>query len=500
MQFLFRKLILTVGLVVGVGIAPAQAQLSDVQLGVLVDALNQANTETGGEPRPLSEWQTENIPRWSKQCMGRSLTPEQFTTSPVTARWVSICTLRDIVKTEYRLSGKNEAIALRRSAAWWVSGNPGRYNSGETAAYTQKVLSLYRQKNPSPAKVATASTPTPKPSSAPTPASVSNASGNNSDNTTPTSNSPVAQSSPAAPSAPAAKLVTFYDRYMQAGYEATNRRDNPTALIYFKRALDERPDDAYATQAIRNVERYLAQPAPPPAIASTPAVVVPPLKNSAPTRSTPVPSVTAPAPTQPAPAKTPAKTTTVSTKPATPTKLTPPKNLPPVQPAPPSAKAPTAVVVIPAAPTSDAFNQQQAIALVTRWLQAKPEVFAPPYDQQQIADLTTGELLASLVRPNGVLTWLKTNGGYFRYGVQTVDSVERFVVARERATMEVNLTEDRTLYLNGAIDPTRTDFSSQRVRFTFSLDNGTWKIADYKTVSGSLLERSILTPTPTIPR
>lgn len=123
------------------------------------------------------------------------------------------------------------------------------------------------------------------------------------------------------------------------------------------------------------------------------------------------------------------------------------------------------------------------------------EIFAPPYDQQQLVNLTTGELLASLIRPNGILTWMKANRAYYRYGVQKVDSIERFVVARDRATIELNMTEDRTLYLNGIIDPQRTDFSSQQVRFTFELVDGTWKIADYKTVNGFLLERSLVEAT-----
>ncbi|MDX2231468.1 MAG: ARC6/PARC6 family protein [Leptolyngbyaceae cyanobacterium bins.349] len=344
---------------------------------------------------------------------------------------------------------------------------------------------------------------------------------------------------------------TFYDRYMLAGYAATNRRDHATALVYFKRALDERPEDSYATQAIRNVEGYLGLSTPAGAQAPVTVTVPPVAASPAANTATPPPPATKPAPQKPASAATnspqapiakpstpkpttakpatpkpatPKPTTTQPTttkptttqpttakpttakpttaKPAThtnsaptpPTKLAPPKTLPTAPTPAPTAKAPTAVVVIPSAPTSDAFNEPQAVALINRWLQAKADVFAPPYDQQPIADLTTGELLASLVRPNGVLNWLKTNRAYFRYGVQKVDSVERFVVARDRATMEINLTEDRTLYLNGVIDPGRTDFSSQRVRFTFGLDNGTWKIADYKTVKGHLLERSILSP------
>lgn len=43
---------------------------------------------------------------------------------------------------------------------------------------------------------------------------------------------------------------------MRAGYTATEQRDYDTALLYFKRALDERPNDTFAEQAIHNVEGY----------------------------------------------------------------------------------------------------------------------------------------------------------------------------------------------------------------------------------------------------
>ncbi|EKQ70697.1 hypothetical protein OsccyDRAFT_1000 [Leptolyngbyaceae cyanobacterium JSC-12] len=309
--------------------------------------------------------------------------------------------------------------------------------------------------------------------------------------------SAIAQTPSSAPSSTSpSKSSTFYDRYMQAGYAATNRRDYATALIYFKRALDERPEDIYATQAIRNVENYLGKSSPSPtptpsptspaATSSKPAPTVTTLKAVPSTKPT-VPNPTATAPNPP----TKSAPTPSNTAPKPSTKLVPPK-APPATATVPAAKAPAAVVVIPSAPPSDAFNEQRAVALINRWLQAKTEVFAPPYDQQQVVDLTTGELLAALVKPDGVLNWLKSNRAYFRYGVQNVDSIERFVVARDRATIEVNVTEDRTLYRSGMIDPNQTDFSSQRVRFTFMSDNGVWKIADYKTVNGLLLERSIL--------
>jgi uncharacterized protein HemY len=51
---------------------------------------------------------------------------------------------------------------------------------------------------------------------------------------------------------------TAYDRYMRLGYDETNKRDYQSALINFERALKERPDDYYASQAVRNVSSYIA--------------------------------------------------------------------------------------------------------------------------------------------------------------------------------------------------------------------------------------------------
>ena len=43
-----------------------------------------------------------------------------------------------------------------------------------------------------------------------------------------------------------------YDRYMRLGYEETQSRDYQSALINFNRALEQRPGDYFATEAIRN--------------------------------------------------------------------------------------------------------------------------------------------------------------------------------------------------------------------------------------------------------
>ncbi|MBF2005716.1 MAG: hypothetical protein IGS49_09685 [Chlorogloeopsis fritschii C42_A2020_084] len=51
--------------------------------------------------------------------------------------------------------------------------------------------------------------------------------------------------------------ISKYDEYMKTGYLATKNRSYQSALINFRKALKERPNDAYAIQAIQNVENYI---------------------------------------------------------------------------------------------------------------------------------------------------------------------------------------------------------------------------------------------------
>jgi hypothetical protein len=476
-------LTIALGVTIIAGTLPAQGQVTDSQVNALVEALrlNAPPASPSGE-RLYSEWQVkgENIPRWSQSCIGRSLTPELFEASPVTARWILVCILRDTLRAEYKASGNNEAIAIRRAASWWMTGNPANYATGDTGTYTQRVLTAYQQKKPIATKPATNPaaakpvTPAPTSSSAPAPSTPAETKPGDSTSAKPATTPDTSQN-----------RTTIYDRYMQAGYEAAKKRDNATALLNFRRALDERPGDTYATQAIQNIENFSrGQPSPTPAstlprsTSSTPPqpdIPQPdtPAATSIPAFPTPNSSSNAVTISKPAPLPKPKPTTPSASKPAT-----------------PSASLPT-VVVPSVAPVSASLTQQEAVDLVNRWLQAKADIFAPPFDQQQALNLTTGELLTSLMKPDGVMAWLKNNRAYYRYGVQKVDSVDRFLAARDRATLEITLTEDRTLYFNGAIDPKRTDFSAQRVRFSLEAIDGTWKIADYKTVDGFLLERSV---------
>ena len=409
------------GLIVSLGLwtLPAQAQVSSAQVDALVEAIRQAAPQTGtSRDGVYSDWQVlpGNIPRWAKFCTGREVTPEQFGTNANTARSIVTCIVKDALEDEYPASGNNEAIAVQRVAAWWMTGDPTRYTNSATSPYTNKVLNLYQKLK--------------SPNAASRPATASR-----------TAASPTATSSSTAAS-PASQ--NEYERYMQAGYAATKKGDYPLALLNFKRAVDERPNDAYAQKAVQNVEGYLTRSR----------------SGSAPTNRI----------------------------------STPPPVTPPVQN--PNSSAPkTSGVVVPtqtvAARNNTVISQNQAVGLITEWLEAKSRIFAPPFDQQTVQQFTTGELYASLVKDNGAIAWLKDNQAYYRFGVQKVESVERFVADQDKATVELKITEDRTLYRDGKVDPTQTDFQTRLVRYSLEFIDGAWKIADYKTVDGSVLERTV---------
>ena len=176
-----RWLLLRVIIVsIGFWTIPVQAQVSDAQVGALVEALRLAAPQTGTENDGLySEWQIkpENIPRWSQQCIDKQLTPTEFESSPVTARAILVCVMREVLEQQYLASSNNESIAVQRAAAWWMTGDANSYNSHPansfTHSYIQKVLNLYQeqkgnaqtQPTPTPAPQPTVTPPQPVPSS-----------------------------------------------------------------------------------------------------------------------------------------------------------------------------------------------------------------------------------------------------------------------------------------------------------------------------------------------
>jgi hypothetical protein len=303
-----------IGLSLIVGIAlPAVAQAQAAPRGTVADferanrvaeALRQI-TVMGNSRNPgyYSDWQVkgDRIPLWSRQCLGRQITPEEFESNQSAATSTVTCIVQDMMRQEIRTAQNNEGLAIRRVASWWVTGDPGRYEEDKIAAYTQRVLSTYQPNGtvtaamPAPPKpiyiapinpvatnpVATnpiaanpiaanpiqpgqVSLPTETlPPLKPRQAVIAQAQpGVESPKATPTPTSLPATKpdpKPAAtpnmtPTAIKANGTNFYDRYMQEGYVASRAKDYAKALLFFRRALDERPDDNYASTAVKNME------------------------------------------------------------------------------------------------------------------------------------------------------------------------------------------------------------------------------------------------------
>ena len=163
-------------------------------------------------------------------------------------------------------------------------------------------------------------------------------------------------------------------------------------------------------------------------------------------------------------------------------------------PTPAATPVPTPAPVLPSAPnlltlnspisvpTQPSISQQDAISLVDNWLQAKRIMFAPPYSYAAAKRVATGLLLTDLTKAGGSIDWLDSNNAQYKFGVQKIESVDRFVANGQQATIEAWVTEDRTLYKNGRVDPDQTDFKTRLINYSLQQVDGTWKISDYKLI------------------
>ena len=139
------------GLVVSLALwtLPAQAQqVSKPQVEAMVDALRLAAPKTGVQDDGLySQWQLTPgiIPSWSKQCLGREVTPKQLESSPGVARSIVSCIMNRELPKQFLATNKNETTAVRRTACWWMTGTPTSCTSGQTAKYVQNVQRFYEQ-------------------------------------------------------------------------------------------------------------------------------------------------------------------------------------------------------------------------------------------------------------------------------------------------------------------------------------------------------------------
>ncbi len=120
------------------------AQISDAKIEALVEALRLSAPPVGADSGLYSDWgvKPDNIARWSRRCLDRDVTPEQFADDEALARRVLVCVMGSVLREQFAASN-HEIVAVQRAAAWWMTGDPDQYREGATDGYTLRVLEAY---------------------------------------------------------------------------------------------------------------------------------------------------------------------------------------------------------------------------------------------------------------------------------------------------------------------------------------------------------------------
>jgi serine/threonine protein kinase len=156
------------------------------------------------------------------------------------------------------------------------------------------------------------------------------------------------------------------------------------------------------------------------------------------------------------------------------------------------ATSPSATVAPPA--NSSSITKEAATTLLSQWLSYKRVLMAPPYDKSQGANILTGKAYRDNIDkssescgggdPDDCLSsadWLKKYNAQYSFGVQRVDSIDRFETSGDTGTIFATITEFRTLHKSGGrVTPSG---GTKQARYDLKFDNGKVKISDYKVLN-----------------
>ncbi len=121
------------------------------------------------------------------------------------------------------------------------------------------------------------------------------------------------------------------------------------------------------------------------------------------------------------------------------------------------------------------LSESEAVDLVNNLVAAKNQIFAPPFNRQLLAELTTGE---AYEKRKGSIDWLQNNNAFYRYGDFKVSRAGSFGIQDNQANVTVEIFESPTLYVNGRIDQSQSQPSRGRYVCTFLFENGRWKVSN----------------------
>jgi ARC6-like, IMS domain len=147
----------------------------------------------------------------------------------------------------------------------------------------------------------------------------------------------------------------------------------------------------------------------------------------------------------------------------------------------------------PVVTPSPEISQDEAVSLVQKWLETKKSLFSPPFDRDSAASIMTGKAYRDKVKgpstdgtPYSSSEWLEKYGYYYSYGLQRIDGVEKFEVSGSNAIIDVQITEDVSLYnSNGELQKLKSGLEQKTVRYVLVKENEDLKISDYNNLTNS---------------
>ncbi|AFY37096.1 serine/threonine protein kinase [[Leptolyngbya] sp. PCC 7376] len=134
------------------------------------------------------------------------------------------------------------------------------------------------------------------------------------------------------------------------------------------------------------------------------------------------------------------------------------------------------------------INEFDAEAIIVDWLICKSELFSVPYDRYCGKQLLTGDAYANNISRNddklSSVEWLENNGAFYIFEDQQIEDISDFQLDGRNATIEVIVTEARTLYdAKGNVDQNASGYDQRLVQYNLEFtQDGVWKIATYDTV------------------
>jgi serine/threonine protein kinase, bacterial len=138
---------------------------------------------------------------------------------------------------------------------------------------------------------------------------------------------------------------------------------------------------------------------------------------------------------------------------------------------------PTPKISPPDSPPPDtnttSLTKQEAVNVVSNWLNSKGQVFGQSYDERPINEYTTGTYYRDNLES---LEKQKQTGQYYEFGTPAIESVGDFSVTGDRATIVLRITEETTLYRNGQAPLIRRPSSTRLWELRYV--DGKWKIAN----------------------